>query len=209
MAEPYMGTILLWPINYAPRGWSFCWGQSVSIAEQSTLYALLGTTYGGDGRSNFNLPDLRSRVPVGTGSAPGISYPLHFGQYGGAEATRLNLAQCPTHAHANVINNDNGPSVTLEVAIPVTGDTATTATPDNNLVLALAKTSDATLSPKMYSNSTANRTSLEPFNASGTFTADVELNNVAVGNNDPIDNTQPYLAMHYIICIDGLFPPRN
>jgi len=86
--EPFLGQIQAFPYNYAPRGWAQCQGQIVSIAEHQSLFALLGTAYGGDGRTNFGLPDLRGRVPVGIGQAPGI--PMYvLGEKGSIQTTLI------------------------------------------------------------------------------------------------------------------------
>lgn len=98
MAEPFLGQIALFPYNFAPQGWAFCNGQVMSIAQNSALFALLGTTYGGNGTTTFALPDLRGRVPVGFGQGPGLqSYSL--GEQAGVEAVTLIQSQMPQHYH--------------------------------------------------------------------------------------------------------------
>jgi microcystin-dependent protein len=99
MPEPYIGEVRMFAGNFAPVGWMFCEGQTLSIAENEVLFTLIGTTYGGDGESTFNLPNLSSRVPLhmGTGSS-GDTYTL--GQQGGTEAETLTVQQIPTHTHA-------------------------------------------------------------------------------------------------------------
>ena len=98
MSEPFLGQIILVPYNFAPRGWAFCNGQILPIAQNTALFALLGTTYGGNGQTTFALPDLRGRVPLGSGQGPGLSnYAL--GQVGGTETETLTINQLPTHAH--------------------------------------------------------------------------------------------------------------
>ena len=98
MAEPFLGEIRMFAGNFAPRGWAFCDGQLLSIAQNAALFSLLGTTYGGDGRVNFGLPDLRGRVPMGFGQGPGLS-PRMLGERAGAESVTLLSAQMPPHAH--------------------------------------------------------------------------------------------------------------
>ena len=99
MAQPYVGEIKMFAGNFAPEGWSFCQGQVIAISENDTLFALIGTTYGGDGQSTFALPDLRSRVPIHQGQGPGLSnYTL--AQSGGAESVTLTVNQVPAHTHA-------------------------------------------------------------------------------------------------------------
>ena len=100
MAQPYVGEIRMFAGNFAPAGWEFCQGQSIQIAENETLFQLIGTTYGGDGQENFNLPDLRGRLPVhsgiGTGGAPTVS----LSEMGGVEEVTLTTQQIPVHTHA-------------------------------------------------------------------------------------------------------------
>jgi microcystin-dependent protein len=97
--EPLMGQIILFAGTYAPKGWAMCDGQLLSIAQNSALFSLLGTTYGGDGRTTFALPDLRGRVPMHPGQGPGLS-PRDLGQQGGLEDVTLTQNQIPGHTHA-------------------------------------------------------------------------------------------------------------
>lgn len=98
MSTPYVGEIRMFAGNFAPVGWAFCQGQPLSISENPTLFALIGTTYGGDGRSTFALPDLQGRFPLHTGSGPGLS-DYFIGQMGGTESVTLSTAQMPAHNH--------------------------------------------------------------------------------------------------------------
>lgn len=98
MSEPYIGEIRIFAGNFAPRGWAFCNGQLVSIAQNNALFALLGTVYGGDGVSTFGLPNLQGRSPVHFGQGPGLS-PYTLGQTGGVEEVTLTTNQIPTHNH--------------------------------------------------------------------------------------------------------------
>jgi microcystin-dependent protein len=98
MSEPYIGEIKMFAGNFAPRGWALCDGQLLPIAQNEALFSILGTTYGGDGRTTFGLPDLRGRAPVHAGSGPGLT-PRNLGQKFGAEQTTLTVPQLPPHAH--------------------------------------------------------------------------------------------------------------
>lgn len=99
MAQPFIGEIRMFGGNFAPQGWNFCDGTQLAISQYSALFTLIGTTYGGDGQTNFNLPDLRSRVPVHQGTAAaGGTYVI--GQQGGVENVTLATAQLPAHTHA-------------------------------------------------------------------------------------------------------------
>ena len=98
MSEPFIGEIRMFGFNFAPQGWAQCNGQLLPIDQNPALFDLLGTTYGGDGRITFALPDLRSRVPVGQGQGPGLSSYAE-GQAGGAESVTLAATQMPGHTH--------------------------------------------------------------------------------------------------------------
>jgi microcystin-dependent protein len=99
MSDPYIGELRLFPYNFAPRGWAFCQGQLLSIAQNTALFSLLGTTYGGNGQTTFGLPDLRGRVPISSGQGPGLS-PYALGQTGGVESVTLTTPQLPAHNHS-------------------------------------------------------------------------------------------------------------
>ena len=158
--------------TYAPLNWAFCEGQLLSISEYSTLFAIIGTNYGGDGRTNFALPDLRGRVPVSAGIGPGLS-PYYLGQEGGVETVPLSLAQMPSHKHD------------LMGSSAAASDT----TPEENLPATTSRT-------RLYTSSSEN---------------DVNMGSEAISNNggsQPHENRQPYSVVHYIICVDGLWPSR-
>jgi microcystin-dependent protein len=99
MAEPFLSEIRMFSFGFAPRGWALCNGQLLPINQNQALFALLGTTYGGNGTTNFALPDLRGRVPIHEGQGAGLT-PRALGERVGAEAVTLTTAQMPQHAHA-------------------------------------------------------------------------------------------------------------
>jgi len=118
--DPFLGEIRLVPFTFAPKGWAFCAGQLLPINQNQALFALLGTTYGGNGRTTFALPDLRGRVPVGAGeSAAGSEYAL--GSSGGHETVKLAVGQLPSHSHA--VHANRGPATTKNPAasVPASG----------------------------------------------------------------------------------------
>ena len=96
--EPFIGQIIMFGGNFAPRNWAFCNGQLLSISQNSALFSILGTTYGGDGRTTFALPDLRGRAPIHAGSGPGLTRRT-LGQRSGTEAVTLDVTQIPAHDH--------------------------------------------------------------------------------------------------------------
>jgi len=98
MSEPFLGMIIIVPYNFAPRGWAFCNGQILPIAQNTALFSLIGTTFGGNGQTTFALPDLRGRVPNSAGQGPGLSS-YDLGQVRGTESTTLLVTQMPSHNH--------------------------------------------------------------------------------------------------------------
>jgi microcystin-dependent protein len=98
MADPFVAEIRIFPFNFAPRGWAWCDGQLMPLSQNTALFSLLGTTYGGNGQSNFALPDLQGRVPMHPGQGPGLS--LHdLGETGGSETVTLLESEIPSHTH--------------------------------------------------------------------------------------------------------------
>jgi microcystin-dependent protein len=177
--EGYIAQIIMFGGNFAPRNWAFCNGQLLSIAQNTALFSLLGTTYGGNGQTTFGLPDLRGRVAISPGQGPGLSS-YSLGQAAGTESTTLTVANMPAHNHG----------VTLKAEAAA----GTSANPTNNL-LAVSVNQD-----RIYAASDPNvEIAMHPDS--------IAQNNV--GGNQPFNNVQPYLAINYIICLFGIFPSRN
>lgn len=104
MADPFVAEIRIFPFNFAPRGWAFCDGQLLPLSQNTALFSLLGTTYGGNGKSNFALPDLQGRAPMHPGQGPGLS--LHdLGESGGSDTVSLLESEIPSHSHAISMSN--------------------------------------------------------------------------------------------------------
>ena len=187
--DPFLGQIVSFAGNFAPRGWAYCDGQLLAISQYSALFSILGTTYGGDGRSTFALPDLRGRAPVAPGRGPGLSTRT-LGQRGGQEEHTLIIPEMPSHSH---ISTGTVTASTSE---------GTTNVPTGN-VLAAGKTPidrSTVVDTNMYTNVGPN-----------TQMAANEVT-VTVGNNGgnlPHNNMQPYLAINFIIALQGVFPSRN
>ena len=174
MAEPFLGQILLFAGNFEIRGWAFCNGQLMSIAENSALFSLLGTTYGGDGQVTFALPDLRGRAPLHYGPTPGPGLsPYVEGQVGGSESVTLSQGQLPVHNHT--------------VTAGVSGSPPSSSRP----------------SGAVYASSTMFDSAA---NAGGSLGAVAVAN---AGGNGPHNNMQPYLAINYVIALEGIYPSRN
>ncbi|MBD2099557.1 phage tail protein [Leptolyngbya sp. FACHB-261] len=171
MSEPFIGEIRLFAGNFAPRGWAFCDGQLLPLAQSTALFSILGTTYGGNGKTTFALPDLRGRVPIHAGTGSGLS-PYELGQAGGQEQVMLTVAELPTHSHDVSVNSKKANQ--LE---PV------------GHILAEAERR------KIYS----------------TGNPDATMHSATIantGHSQPHENRQPYLALHYIIALEGFFPPQ-
>jgi microcystin-dependent protein len=120
VATSYIGEIRMFAGNFPPQGWAFCDGQLLSIADNDALFALIGTTYGGDGQQTFALPDLRGRIPLHQGAGPGLSNRV-IGEIAGAESVALSQAQIPAHSHAFFATSDAAsPTSTAFGSVPAT-----------------------------------------------------------------------------------------
>ncbi|MGB5793215.1 phage tail protein [Poseidonibacter sp.] len=191
MAEPYVGEIRTVGFNFAPRGWALCEGQLLSIAQNNALFALLGTTYGGDGRTTFALPDLRGRTSIGVGRGSGLSQ-RRWGERSGSEMTILSLSNLPSHYH---IGGPGSLSVHNGAGNQDTIDSSTKS-------LAISATADRT--PVIVNNSFSSEPATEVIhNAVGSSATQ------NTGDNRPFSNMQPYLGLYHIIALVGVFPSRN
>ena len=138
MAEPFIAEIRLFAGNFAPRGWAFCDGQLLSISQNTALFSLVGTTYGGDGRTTFALPDLRGRVPVGVRQGSGLSS-RNLGERGGAETASLGVDHLPPHSHPVSLraSSQRGDSSDPANKVPAAGWPRTyTSTPNTTMAVA-------------------------------------------------------------------------
>lgn len=111
MADPFVAEIRMFGFNFAPKGWAFCDGQLLPISQNTALFALLGTYYGGDGKATFALPNLQGSVPIGVGQGPGLT-PRDLGESGGAEAVSLTQAEIPAHTHVLAVSEDRTDELT-------------------------------------------------------------------------------------------------
>ena len=178
--DPALGIITMFAGNFSPKRWAFCAGQLLPINQNQALFSILGTTYGGDGRITFALPDLRGRTPIHSGNSagPGLSnYAL--GQAGGVENTTLTLQQLPAHTHQT------------SFSFGVSSAIANADEPAGNV-------------PAVTSVNNYNQGVL-PSGQLGVVS--FILNNA--GGNQPIPIRQPYLGMNFVIALQGIFPSRN
>jgi microcystin-dependent protein len=181
MDEDILAEIRLFAGNFAPRNWAFCQGQLLSIAQNTALFSLLGTMYGGDGRTTFALPDLRGRIAICHGQGPGLT-PYFQGDMGGSETNTLQANNLPLHSH----------SVSGTVSMDCYAGTGNSDTPHNTYPAMLDGT-------EMYA--TATNGSVIPMQHNLSVTA--------TGASQAVNNMQPVLALNYIICMAGIFPPRS
>lgn len=143
MSDPFIGEIRAFPFTFAPRGWALCNGQLLPLSQNTALFALLGTTYGGDGRSTFGLPNLQGSVAMGAGQGPGTSL-HHLGETGGAESVALLASEVPTHTHTVQVSSQEATSRT-----PSTG--AALATPPEGSLYGAAGSAE-TMAPEALAN---------------------------------------------------------
>ncbi len=171
MSEPFIGMIVGFGGNFAPRGWALCQGQLMSIAQNTALFSILGTTYGGNGQSTFALPDLRGRYPMQQGTGPGLS-PYVLGEQGGVETVTLITTQMPMHNHLiNASTEDAGAKNPNGQVLATTTASAYVATPI-----------DTTMNPQSIG---------------------------LAGGSQPHENMSPFLAINFLIALEGIFPSRN
>jgi len=206
--DAYIGTILIWAPTFAPVQWVFCQGQTMPINGYQAVFALIGTTYGGNGTTNFNLPDLRSRVPVGAGMSPGNTNRV-LGQVGGAENVTLTLAQMPAHNHTATFTPTGGGSAST-LAVNAYDTDATSPSPGSNLFPAKAGIDDGTgsVTPvNIYGPAQGTVTNLLTGSGGSTGGGTVTVN--PNGSSQAHPNMQPFQVLNFIMCLEGLFPPRN
>lgn len=184
--DPFIGQITMFGGTFAPRGWAFCDGQLLAISSNEALFSILGTTYGGDGRTTFALPDLRSRAPMHAGHGPGLSTRI-LGQKGGQEDVTLTYNEMPSHAHYASISGNVYPS--LQAGAGKTGSGANGGF--------IGDTNDF-----KAEDGGGNIAGL-----STTNDLAVTVNNA--GGNGSHNNMQPYLAINFIIALYGQYPSRS
>lgn len=177
--DEFIGIIRPFAGNYAPRGWALCDGSLLPIRQYTALFAILGKQYGGDGVTTFGLPDLRGRMVVGSGTI------YDNAETGGVVSNTLTLANMPSHTHM----------VNSSLALPCNLDGADTANPVGQ-IFSIAETN-------VYADNATSGAAMAPLTAAADYTV------ANAGGGVPYDNRMPYVAMTYIICVEGDFPVRN
>ncbi|MBR9921331.1 MAG: phage tail protein [Bacteroidetes bacterium] len=186
MDTPILGMICMFGFDFAPRNWAKCDGQLMSISANQALFSLLGTIYGGDGRTTFGLPDLRGRAALHEGSGPGLS-PRTIGARGGAETTTLTVPNMPAHTHTAVVGGS--------VQLPVSGNEPDTDSPSGAFLSAQ--------SDDFYNGAA----SAGEF--AGALSSNLTVTNTNTGGNLAFNNMQPFLVINYCIATQGLYPSRT
>lgn len=177
--EPYVGEIRIFAGNYAPLNWAFCNGQSLTIANYQALFSLISTTYGGNGVTTFNLPNMNGSIPIGQGQGNGLTNRL-MGQTGGSQSVNLTDEQMPAHTHDLYCSS-----------LP-----ATSQTPGTSLFFADTGSSNYLA----YTNPQQGQTTQDvEFNAQAIGTT---------GGSTAHNNMMPYIGLNYIISLQGIYPTR-
>ena len=171
--DPYLGEIRIFAGSFAPEGWADCNGQLLSIGQNNALYSLIGTTYGGDGKDTFGLPDLQGRIPLNAGQGRGLA-PYAVGDQGGVEDVTLSEAQLPVHTHA--LNASKG--------------AGNNANAQGNVVAANPTT-------QLYAQEGAS----QPLAGNAVASS-------GQGPSQPHENRMPYIAIRYILALEGTFPQK-
>ncbi|MBV7327265.1 tail fiber protein [Chloroflexi bacterium TSY] len=178
--DGFIGEVKLFAGNFAPRNWAFCDGTTLMIKDNTSLFSVIGTTYGGDGRTTFCLPDLRGRTPIGAGGGVGLSH-YYWGQTVGVERVELSTSQIPSHSHATTVTTNAQSSV------------GSHTTPDGRVW------SGSFESDKIYGDS--------PDTSMATNAVQVTVQ--STGGSQNHENRPPSLAMYWIICIAGTYPDHH
>jgi len=223
--EGFLGEVKMFAGSFAPRDWAFCQGQLMSIQQNQALFSIIGTIYGGDGRSTFALPDLRGRTAISPGSGPGLT-PRTEGQPVGGETNTLTSLNLPNHHHALV---DGAAGATVTVAKP-TANAIATSTVSSHLLAGqegMGQTPSDTPNNNYLGKSLNNSTIYRPNPGSDVVrglnvqvdtqvgvvvnapTAAISGITANTGSGQAVNNMQPSLPIYYIICIAGTFPSRS
>ncbi len=179
MSDPFTGEIRMVGFNFPPRSWAFCDGQLLAISQNTALFSLFGTTFGGDGRTSFGLPDLRGRVPIHVGTGAGLN-PVSWGQRKGVETVSLTVDQIPSHTHNVQANSADADSLT-----------------PSNTMLARAKSGVSGGNDVPF---------YRPLDTVVNMATGAVTN---TGGSQSHYNWQPSLVISFCVCLYGIYPSRN
>lgn len=180
MAEPFLSEIKLVSFNFPPKGWALCNGQFLPINQNQALFALLGTTYGGNGQTTFALPNLRGRVPIHQGSSHSL------GEAAGTTSVTVNTTQLPQHFH--VMQAKGAQATLVGGAIPAA---------TKSLAQGAAATGNPPANVNLYSTNVSAPIAMNAASISNT------------GGSQPHNNMMPYLVLNFVIALQGIFPSQN
>lgn len=216
--DPLISLITWFASTFPPRDWTFCAGQIIGIADNTALYSLLGTSYGGDGRVTFGIPDLRGRTPVGSsdmGNPNPPLVPMYRGQMSGFQTVTLNDAYLPTHNHSAVFTpgGASGGTVNVDVLIKANSADASEHSPGDGspAALSIAAPVAGLNSAKGYNSSTPD-VALDGIEASGTITNVRATGTVSMadsGSSQAFSIQNPYVGLNPCIAMQGTYPSRN
>lgn len=198
MSEAFIGQINMYAFSFPPRSWSLCNGQTLSISEFTSLFALISTTYGGDGRVTFNLPNLQCRAPIHWGSGPGLT-PRPIGAFGGFQYTQLSTAHMPAHNHEAQFTGSGTAS------LQASKTNGTNATPAEGDFLAVTTSNGRPLDAYIPAGDVGETVNLGGIHGLSGGTVAVGQ----TGDGQAFSNESPYQAVSFCIALQGLFPPRN
>jgi microcystin-dependent protein len=179
MATPFVAQVQIFAFNFAPKGWAFCRGQLLPLSQNTALFSLLGTTYGGDGKSTFALPNVVNNAVISAGQGPGLSL-YDLGEQIGSPSVSLLSTEMPSHQHGFVATTTGG----------------TTQTPTGAQLATASSGSKAGSISANYLSTSSPQTQM---NLALGFT----------GGSQPHNNMQPYMGLSYCIALQGIFPPRG
>lgn len=204
MSDPFLGEIKMVGFTYAPRGYAMCQGQQMSIAQNSALFSLLGTNFGGNGQTTFGLPDYRGRTPVGMGQGPGLTF-VNQGEMSGSENTTLTILQMPIHNHVATATATATSTGALQVASTSSNPVAVPSATNNILAASGGGPGSATIWSDQLGSTPVTLANPETINT----TVGVNVTVQQAGGSQPLPLRNPYLGTNFVIATEGIFPSRN
>lgn len=205
MSDPFLGQIMQVGWGYANSGWASCNGATLAITQNSALFTLLGTTFGGNGQTTFGLPDVQGRTLIGQGNGAGLT-PYVWGQKAGTENTTISQSQMPAHTHTSVFTPTGGGTASLQALTNVAPASATGIPASGSLLSNTAPGGPS--QPKIYAPA-GSGTAVNLGGLSGGGITGGTVTNGIAGNGQPFSNLQPYLAVWTLIALQGIYPSRQ